>query len=145
MEFSFSKMEALIELNVFRSLFNNRLVFLSFGAIKSNLSENVLGYRQNSCRTFSWRLIKVLSIFPAAGCPWSHVDRLILMKRSRNKGEKPLTCRLYYENNLSAFNLHQKHSRFGLNDLMIPCSMNHHPVLLCYFISVISINLGKNL
>lgn len=45
MESSFSKAEALTELNledVFRILFTSRLVFLSFGAIKSNLSENVL-------------------------------------------------------------------------------------------------------
>ena len=54
MESSFSKAEALTELNledVFRILFTSRLVFLSFGAIKSNLSENVLwlqaGFMQN--------------------------------------------------------------------------------------------------
>lgn len=67
------KAEALTELNledVFRILFTSRLVFLSFGAIKSNLSENVLwpqaGFMQNiflvfnksivcrSCNGMSW-------------------------------------------------------------------------------------------
>ena len=60
MESSFSKAEALTELNledVFRILFTSRLVFLSFGAIKSNLSENVLwpqaGFMQNIFLVFN--------------------------------------------------------------------------------------------
>ena len=96
MESSFSKAEALTELNledVFRILFTSRLVFLSFGAIKSNLSENVLwpqaGFMQNI-------FIKVLSAGPAAECPGSHADRrnALLMKKSRNKGRKPASLQI---------------------------------------------------
>jgi len=64
MESSFSKAEALTELNledVFRILFTSRLVFLSFGAIKSNLSENVLwlqaGFMQNIFLVFNKSIV----------------------------------------------------------------------------------------
>ena len=64
MESFFSKAEALTELNledVFRILFTSRLVFLSSGAIKSNLSENVLwpqaGLMQNIFLVFNKRIV----------------------------------------------------------------------------------------
>ena len=64
MESSFSKAEALTELNleeVFRILFTSRPVFLSFGAIKSNLSENVLwpqaGFMQNIFLVFNKSIV----------------------------------------------------------------------------------------
>ena len=81
MESSISKAEALTELNledVFRILFTSRLVFLSSGAIKSNLSENVLwlqaGFMQNIFLVFNLHRIHSISGLNdlMISCPMNH-------------------------------------------------------------------------